>query len=63
MSRRTLIGRERTAARRFVAALRPYDARVVAKLLGMKTHSIASLLDGRRLPGRAFYDAATRALA
>lgn len=60
---RPLIGHERTRARRAVEVLAAYDPRVVAKLLGMRTHSIAPLLDGRRLPGRAFLDAATRVLA
>jgi hypothetical protein len=59
---RVLIGHERTRARKAVAALAGSDPADVARLLGMKRHSIGPLLDGRRLPGRAFLEAASRLL-
>lgn len=62
MSRRALIGHERTRARRAVAALADSDPAAVARKLGMKRHSIATLLDGRRLPGRVFLERAARVL-
>lgn len=57
---RALIGHERTRARRAVAALAPFDPGVVAKLLGMRRHTIAAILSGRMLPGRRFAEAAER---
>jgi hypothetical protein len=59
---RALVGRERTQARRMVASLAGSDPAAVARKLGMKRHSIAPLLDGRRLPGRTFLDRACRLL-
>jgi hypothetical protein len=59
---RALIGRERTQARRMVALLAGSDPAAVARKLGMKRHSIAPLLDGRRLPGRTFAERAARLL-
>lgn len=59
---RALIGHERTRARRAVAALAGSDPADVARMLGMKRHSIATLLDGRRLPGRTFLERAYRFL-
>jgi hypothetical protein len=55
---RALVGRERTRARKAVAALAGSDPAAVARKLGMKRHSIAPLLDGRRLPGRTFLERA-----
>jgi hypothetical protein len=57
---RALVGRERTRARKAVAALAGSDPAEVARKLGMKRHSIAPLLDGRRLPGRVFAERAAR---
>ena len=57
---RALIGHERTRARRAVEALQPYDRAVVAKLLGMRRHTIAAILDGRMLPGRTFAERVSR---
>ncbi|NUQ74459.1 MAG: hypothetical protein HUU21_12960 [Polyangiaceae bacterium] len=57
---RPLIGHERTRARRAVAALAGSDPAEVARKLGMRRHTIASLLDGRRLPGRSFYERSSR---
>src|SRR5262245_38319726 len=51
---------KRTRARRAVDALAGRDSGTVARLLGMKRHSIATLLDGRRLPGRTFLERSTR---
>ena len=62
MKPRILLGRERTIARRYVAILSTLKPLAVARLLGMKRHSIVPLLDGRRRPGRTFLDAATRIL-
>ena len=62
MSRRALIGRERTQARRIVASLAGSDPAEVARKLGMRRHTIATLLDGRRLPGRVFLERASRLL-
>ncbi len=59
---RPLVGRERTRARRFVASLAGSDPAEVARKLGMRRHSIAPLLDGRRLPGRVFLERACRLL-
>jgi len=60
--RRVLLGRERTAARKALASLSALypSARQLARVLGMKRHSIAPLLDGRARPQRAFLDAASR---
>lgn len=60
MSRRALLGHERTRARRAVAALAGSDPAEVARKLGMKRHSIVTLLDGRRLPGRIFAERTAR---
>lgn len=57
---RSLVGRERTRARRLVALLAGSDPAAVARKLGMKRHSVAPLLDGRRLPGRTFLERASR---
>ena len=59
---RMLIGHDRTRARKALAALsaRYPSAEQLARVLGMKRHSIAPLLDGRARPQRAFLDAATR---
>lgn len=62
MSRRVLLGRERTAARKLVRLFAGSDPIAVARKLGMKLHSIAPLLDGRRLPGRVFLERASRLL-
>ena len=59
---RSLLGHERTRARRAVAALADSDPAEVARRLGMKRHSVAPLLDGRRLPGRRFLERAARIL-
>jgi hypothetical protein len=59
---RALLGHERTRARRAVAALAGSDPAEVARKLGMRRHTIAPLLDGRRLPGRVFLDRASRLL-
>lgn len=56
---RPLIGHERTRARRAVEALRPYDPGVVAKLLGMRRHTVEAILSRRMLPGRTFLQRAT----
>lgn len=53
---RILLGHERTRARRAVEALRPYDPGVVAKLLGMRKHTIAAILSRRMLPARVFFE-------
>jgi len=59
---RVLIGHERTRALRAMAALamRYPDAWQLARMLGMKRHSIVPLLNGQRLPGRAFLEASAR---
>ena len=59
---RALVGHERTRARRAVAMLAASDPAEVARRLGMRRHSIAPLLDGRRLPGRTFLERASRLL-
>lgn len=55
-----LLGHHRTRARRAVEALRPYDVGVVARLLGMRRHTVAAILSGRMLPGPRFAEAASR---
>lgn len=57
---RILIGHERTRARRAVAALAGSDPAEVARRLGMRRHTIAAILSGRMLPGRAFAKRASR---
>jgi hypothetical protein len=59
---RALVGRERTRARKAVAALAGSDPAEVARRLGMRRHSIAPLLEGRRLPGRIFLERSSRLL-
>lgn len=51
---RSLLGKERTRARRAVDALSAYDPSVVAQLLGMRRHTVAAILSRRMLPGRRF---------
>jgi len=51
---RTLIGRERTRARKAVAALAGSDPAEVARKLGTRRHTIAATLAGRMRPGRRF---------
>lgn len=58
-----VLGHDRTRARRAVAALRPYDPSVVARLLGMRRHTVAAVLAGRMLPGPRFAEAASRVAA
>lgn len=60
MSRRILVGRERTRARRAVAALAGSDPAEVARKLGMRRHTIAAILSGGMLPGRAFTERAAQ---
>lgn len=60
---RALIGHERTRARRAVEALQSYDRAVVARLLGMRRHTIAAILDMRMLPQRRFIEAVSRVTA
>lgn len=55
-----LIGRQRTHARRAVAALATYQPAVVARLLGMRLHTVSAILSGRMLPGPRFALAVTR---
>lgn len=62
MSHRILLGRERTAARRGAVALAAYEPSVVAKLLGMRKHTIEAILSGRMLPGRTFAERVSRIL-
>lgn len=57
---RVLIGRERTAARKAVAALAGSDPAEVARKLGMRRHTVAAILSRRMLPGRRFVDSATK---
>jgi hypothetical protein len=56
----SLIGHDRTRARRAVEALRPYDPGIVAQLLSMRRHTVAAILSGRMLPGPRFAAAASR---
>ncbi len=63
MSRRILLGRERTAARRGVVALAAYESSVVARLLGMRRHTIEAILSGRMLPGRTFAERVSRIIS
>lgn len=58
MSRRPLIGRERTRARKAVAALAGSDPAEVARRLGMRVHTVRAILSRRMLPGRAFAERA-----
>lgn len=51
---RVLIGHERTRARKAVAALAVFDPAAVARLLGMRKHTVAAILSRRMLPGRTF---------
>jgi hypothetical protein len=51
---RTLVGRERTRARRAVAALAGSDPAEVARKLSMRRHTVAAILARRMLPGRTF---------
>lgn len=59
---RTLLGHERTRARRALAILSAShpDPRDLARLLGLKCHTVAPLLDGRARPQRCFAEAAAR---
>lgn len=57
---RALIGHERTRARKAVAALAGSNPAAVAKLLGMRRHTVAAILGGRMLPGRTFAERAAR---
>lgn len=57
---RPLIGRQRTHARRAVAALRSYAPEIVARLLGMRVHTVSAVLSGRMLPGPRFALAVSR---
>jgi hypothetical protein len=57
---RAVIGHERTRARKAVAALAGSDSGDVAKLLGMRKHTIAAILSRRMLPGRTFADRASK---
>ncbi len=57
---RALLGKERTRARRAVEALSAYDPGVVARLLGMRRHTVAAILSRRMLPGRVFLTSAAR---
>jgi hypothetical protein len=56
--RRVLIGHERTRARKAVAALAGSDPTRVAKLLGMRRHTVAAILSRRMLPARTFAERA-----
>ena len=60
---RTLIGHERTRARKAVAVLAGSDPAEVARKLGMRRHTIAAILSRRMLPGRRFVDRAAGLLA
>jgi len=51
---RALVGRERTRARRAVAALAGSDPAEVARKLRMRRHTVAAILARRMLPGRTF---------
>jgi hypothetical protein len=62
VSRRILLGCERTAARRGVVALAVYEPSVVARLLGMRRHTIEAILSGRMLPGRTFAERVSRVM-
>jgi hypothetical protein len=55
---RALIGHERTRARKAVAALAGLDPARVARLLGMRRHTVAAILARRMLPGRMFAERA-----
>lgn len=59
---RALIGKERTKARKALAALSALypSARQLARVLGLKKHTVKPLLDGRARPQRAFLEAALR---
>lgn len=57
---RALIGHERTRARKAVAALASADPADVARLLGMRRHTVAAILSRRMLPGRTFAERAVR---
>jgi hypothetical protein len=57
---RALIGRERTRARKAVAALAGSDPAKVAIRLGMRRHTIAAILTRRMLPGRTFAERTAR---
>lgn len=57
---RTLIGHERTRARRAVAALAGHAPAEVARKLGMRRHTIAAILSRRMLPGRTFAERVAR---
>lgn len=63
MSRRILLGRERTAARRAVAALLGSNPSELAVKLGMRRHTIDAILSGRMLPGRTFAERAASLLS
>jgi hypothetical protein len=57
---RALVGRERTRARKAVAALAGSDPAEVARKLGMRRHTVAAILSRRMLPGRTFAQRAAR---
>jgi hypothetical protein len=57
---RSLIGRERTKARKAVAALAGSDPADVARKLGMRRHTIAAILSHHLLPGRRFAERVLR---
>jgi transcriptional regulator with XRE-family HTH domain len=59
---RPLIGRERTRARKAVAALAGSDPAEVARRLGMRVHTVRAILSGRMLPGARFLERASRLL-
>lgn len=60
---KALLGHHRTRARRAVEALRPYAPEIVARLLGMRKHTIEAILSGRMLPGPRFAAAASHVAA
>ena len=57
---RSLIGHERTRARKAVAALTGAAPTDVARLLGMRRHTVAAVRSRLMLPGRTFAERAAR---
>jgi hypothetical protein len=57
---RTLLGHERTRARRAVAALAGSDPAEVARKLRMRRHTVAAILSRRMLPGHTFAERVAR---
>lgn len=59
---RPLYGHDRTKARRSVDALAEYNPLVVARLLGLRRHTVAAVLARKCLPGPRWLEAVTRVL-